>query len=744
MSLAACGGAELPTPAQYVDPFIGTGGHGHTFPGAVMPHGMIQLSPDTRLTGWDACSGYHYSDSTIIGFSHTHLSGTGIGDYGDILMMPTAGCGHITPGDESDTSTGYRSRFSHSGESARPGYYSVMLDDYGIKAELTATIRTGMHRYTFPATDDAAIVVDLGHTLHNQHNTLLSLHVISPTEIEGVKKTAGWAKEHLVCFYARFSKPFEADIYLDGNKVDEKTVSGTNVKARLRFRTAGGEEVMVKTGISAVDTEGARRNLESEIPGWDFDKVSGSALQSWNEALSKIEITGGDVASKRIFYTGLYHALISPNTFVDIDGRYRGQDLQIHNAAEGHYYTVFSLWDTFRALHPLMSIIDPELNQRFAKTLVDKSREGGLLPMWDLASNYTGTMIGYHAVSVVVEAYLKGARNFDPEEAFAACVRSSKYRKFDAGYVDNGINAGAIMPLGILYKDSLGVIPCDADYESVAKALEYAYNDWCIAQFAKALGKDREYTEYMEKAMYYKKYFDPATGFMRGRYADGSWREPFNPSASNHRADDYCEGNAWQWSWFAPHDVEGLIALYGGRERFAARLDSLFTTSSKLEGDAVSSDISGLIGQYAHGNEPSHHITHLYHYVGQSWKTQELVDSILHGLYFDQPDGLSGNEDCGQMSAWYILNSMGLYSVAPASLTYSFSRPLFDRVTVSLGEGKMLSITARNNSRRNKYIQTITVDGKQWNTPFIDYPTLMAGAKIVIVMGDKPNRDFGA
>lgn len=732
---------------QYVDPFIGTGGHGHTYPGASMPNGMVQLSPDTRMEGWDACSGYHYTDNTIIGFSHTHLSGTGIGDYGDILIMPTVNTNAIDRGEENNTSTGYRSKFSHKNEVASPGYYSVLLEDYDVLAELTATTRAGFHRYTFPESDNAAIILDLSHTLQFHRNTLLSMHVVSDTEIEGIKKTSGWAKDHTVCFYAKFSKPFTLESYVNGELVeaDDDTLTGDDVKARLSFATKKGEQVLVKVGISAVDTEGAKKNLEAELTDWDFDKVSKQANNVWEKELSGIEITTDDKDARTIFYTSLYHTMLSPNTYVDVDGRYRGQDLKIHTMENGEqYYTVFSLWDTFRALHPLMTLIKPELNSKFVNTLVKKYQEGGQLPMWDLASNYTGTMIGYHSVSVIVEAYLKGITDFDPELAFEACVEASRYRDYKVGFSDNGLNTGELKPIGLFYKNTLGYIPSDLDNESVAKALEYSYNDWCIAQFAKALGKEEEYKEFSEKGLYYKKYFDPETRFMRGILKDGSWNVPFDPAASNHRKDDYCEGNAWQWSWYAPHDVEGLVELYGGNDGFVNKLDSLFTVSSELVGDAVSSDISGLIGQYAHGNEPSHHITHLYNYVGQSWKTQELVDHILYDLYFNDPNGLAGNEDCGQISAWYILNAVGLYSIAPANGEFTFGRPIFDNVVMRLGDsGKKLVITTKNNSRTNKYIQSISIDGEPYNSAIIPYSKLMSGINIEIEMGDTPNKEFG-
>ncbi len=707
---------------SYVNPFIGTGGHGHTFPGATMPHGMVQLSPDTRIAGWDACSGYHYSDNTIIGFSHTHLSGTGIGDYGDILLMPMAGEYFTEAGDEAKPESGYRSSFSHCEEVARPGYYSVELDNE-ITAELTATTRVGMHRYTFGGdSEKRAVIIDLAHSLQRHATTEAEINIISDTQIEGYKVTRGWAKRQPIYFYAEFSEPFEAE--MAGER-----------KVLLKFGDV--DQLLAKVAISAVDSEGARGN-SAEIAAWDFDGVARDAHKAWNDQLAKIHIESENQEQKTIFYTALYHSAISPNTFIDLDGRYFAQDQTIR---KGDYnYTVYSLWDTYRAQHPLLSITDPELNNRFAANLVQKYVEGGSLPKWDLWANYTGTMTGYHAVSMIVEAYLKGARGFDAEKAFEACLHSSSYHPIDVSFIDGEISTGSLMPLSRRYKDELGYIPGDLEHESVANGLEYAYTDWCIAQFAKALGKDKEAAEFERKAKFYANYFDKSTGFMRGKLKDGSWRTPFDPRASNHRADDYCEGNAWQWSWYVPHDVEGLVALHGSREAFVAKLDGLFAESSELTGEQVSGDITGLIGQYAHGNEPSHHITHLYNYVGEGWKCQEKVDEILTTLYFNDPNGLAGNEDCGQMSAWYILNSMGLYSIAPASLEYSFARPLFDKVEIALEGDKVLSITTTNNSAENKYIEQIKVNGAVWSKPTIDYATLMAGAKIEIAMSNQPNK----
>lgn len=726
---------------KYVNPFIGTGGHGHTFPGVTLPHGMIQPSPDTRMTGWDACSGYHYSDKTIIGFSHTHLSGTGIGDYGDILLMPMAGELFVNRGEETEPEKGYRSAFSHSNEVAIPGYYSVELKDDNIFAELTATTRTALHRYTFPESDNAAVILDLTHNLQGHKNLELSINIISDTEIEGCKMTRGWAKKQPVYFYAKFSKPFDAEIYSKGEISDSKSLKSDDIKALLKFKTEEKEQVSVKLSISAVDVRGAKQNMEAELAGWDFEATCRVANAAWNEQLSKIDITTSDNTDKVKFYTALYHAAISPNIFIDVDGRYLGQNLEIHqgNKEEG-YYTVYSLWDTYRALNPLLTITEPSFNNKLAANLIQKYEEGGCLPKWDLWSNYTGTMTGYHAVSVICEAYLKGARNFDAEKAFEACVHSSSYHPIEASFLDGNIATGALMPKSKQYKDSLGYIPGDFETESVANGLEYAYTDWCIAQFAKALGKDKEYEEFAKKGQYYKNYFNAETGFMRGKLSDGSWREPFDPRASNHRKDDYCEGNAWQWSWYVPHDISGLVELHGSKSKFSARLDSLFSTSSEIVGEQVSGDISGLIGQYAHGNEPSHHITHIYNYIGEPWKCQELVDKILKELYFNDPNGLAGNEDCGQMSAWYLLNSMGLYSIAPASGEYSFGRPIFDKVVINLENGKKLTISTTNNSKENKYIQSIKINGKEHSSMIVDYDVLMSGATIDIEMGSMPNK----
>lgn len=723
--------------ASYVNPFIGTGGHGHTYPGVIVPNGMIQPGPDTRIYEWDACSGYYYADSTINGFSHTHLSGTGCGDYGDILLMPTTGIQDYYPTGKASQQMAYASAFSHDNEIAQPGYYSVFLDRYKVKAEITATKRVAIHRYTFPKTDKAGFILDLDYSLQRQKNEDMELEVISDTEIRGRKKTVYWAFDQYINFYAKFSKPFTYTLITDSVALDKGGELLPTAKVLLNFQTKENEQVLVKVGISAVDMDGARRNAETEIPEWNFDAVQRSARAEWNKYLSKIAIDTKDENQKSIFYTALYHTGMQPNLFSDVDGRYLGMDLKPHQGnISDPVYTVFSLWDTFRAYHPLMTIIDPELNEAFVRSLISKQREGGIFPMWELAANYTGTMIGYHAASVIADAYVKGYRNYNIKEAYKACLRAAEYDT--TGILCPALVLPHLMPPAKYWKNKIGYIPCDKDNESVAKALEYAYDDWCISILAGAMGDNNNEEKYAAFAKAYKVYYDSSIRFMRGLDSKGQWRTPFNPRSSNHRNDDYCEGNAWQWSWFAPHDVDGLVKLMGGRKAFINKLDSLFTVSSELEGKQVSVDISGMIGQYAHGNEPSHHITHLYNYVGQPYKTQALVDSVLNTLYSNAPDGLSGNEDCGQMSAWYVLNAMGFYQVCPGKPIYSIGRPLFNKVKIALANGKTFTIIAHNNSRNNKYIQKMSLNGKILKTPFFTHKDIVDGSTLELTMGDKP------
>lgn len=735
LGMAAC--TQTSTSQDYTDfvnPFIGTGGHGHTYPGAVVPNGMIQPSPDTRIYQWDACSGYYYNDSTINGFSHTHLSGTGCGDYGDVLLMPTVGKQDYHAMGSESQQMAYASAFSHQNETAQPGYYSVVLDRYNVKAELTATKRAAIHRYTFPQSDESGFILDLDYSLQRQKNEEMELEVISDTEICGRKKTVYWAFDQYINFYAKFSKPFTYTMVTDSMALDEGGPLLPTAKVLLHFNTKAGEEVYVKVGISAVDIDGARKNVEAEIPEWDFNGVRKAARASWNDYLAKIDIDTDNKDQKTMFYTALYHTGMQPNLFTDVDGRYLGMDLKAHQGSVNEpMYTVFSLWDTFRAYHPLMTIIDPDLNEAFIRSLIQKQREGGVFPMWELAGNYTGTMIGYHAVPVIVDAYMKGYHNFDVNEAYKACLRVAEYDT--AGIECPPLVLPHLMPQAKYWKNKIGYVPCDKDNEAVAKALEYAYNDWCISAFAESLGDAANHEKYAKFAEGYKTYFDPSTRFMRGLDSKGNWRTPFNPRSSTHRNDDYCEGTAWQWTWFVPHQIDGLVELMGGREGFISKLDSLFTVSSVLEGENTSADISGLIGQYAHGNEPSHHIIHMYNYVGQPYRTQELVDSVLQTLYFNDPDGLSGNEDCGQMSAWYILNAMGFYQVCPGKPVYSIGRPLFNKATVNLKDGKKFTVIAKNNSRENKYIQSIVLNGKPLDEPFFTHQDIVDGGTLELTMG---------
>ena len=732
--------AEQDLPKEYTDSvnvFIGTGGHGHTFPGATLPHGMVQLSPDTRLFGWDACSGYYYDDTSIMGFTHTHLSGTGIGDYGDILFMPVVGEKPLIAGTAENPDEGYRSRFSHEQESARPGYYQVLLQDDSINVELTATLRAGLHRYTYPKASDARLIVDMEPTIHGHQHPVTQIRVVNDSTIAGMKYTVGWAKRHYVYFYAVFSSPFDYKLYSGTEyQSDSTSVTVNTAKAVMSFRNLPADgRVLAKVGISSVDEEGARLNVEAEIPNWDFEGVMKQANTTWNEALGKIDIETSDNDSRTVFYTSLYHAFIQPSLASDVDGRYRTMGHEIKQDASYTNYTVFSLWDTFRAAHPLYTIVTPEQNQAFIRSLLRKYDEGGILPKWELASNETGTMIGYHAVSVIADAMMKKQCDFDVKKALEACIRSSVYDTTGVTpMMDRQILNGKLMPVSIKYKNELGYIPCDKVGGSVSQGLEFAYNDWLIAQMMKEHNRKDLYDKYMELSRNYRNYFDPETKLMRGRLSDGSWITPFDP-ASVQRPSNYVEGNAWQWAWFVPQDVEGLMELVGGQKSFEAHLDTLFTTSSELTGDPnAATDVTGMIGQYAHGNEPSHHIPYLYNYAGAPRKTQALVDHILRTLYHNDPNGLSGNEDVGQMSAWYALSAMGFYSFCPGRPVYEIGRPIFDKVTIHLSNGKDFVIQAKNKSVENKYIRSMKLNGEDLAEPRFSHFDLMKGGELIFEM----------
>ena len=704
--------------AKYVNPFIGTGGHGHTYPGATLPFGMVQLSPDTRLEGWDGCSGYHYSDDVVYGFSHTHLSGTGVPDYADILFMPTTGDVKLNNG-VNNPDEGYASRFSHKNEKASPGFYSTYIDDYRIQVELTATKRAGFHKYTFPAGKESNIIIDLKHRDKVVNSWF---RVVSNTEVEGFRRSTAWADDQYIYFVAKFSKPFKNfGIAKDDKLTEHKELEGENIKAFLTFETKEDEDILVKVGISAVNAEGAWDNMEKEMPGWDFEEVKSGARDEWNRELNKIVVKGGTEDQKMVFYSALYHAFLVPNLFMDVDGDYRGRDLKVHTAKGFDYYTVFSLWDTFRGEHPLFTITQQKRTIDFIKTMIAQYEQGGRLPVWELAGNETECMIGYHSIPIIVDAYMKGLDGFDVEKAYEAMKHSADLDFF-------GLRS---------YKE-FGYIPAEDESESVSKTLEYAYDDWCIAQMAKSLGKDDDYKRFIKRAQSYKNIFDPAVGFMRAKM-NGRWFSPFDPREVNF---NFTEANSWQYSFFAPQDVDGLIKIMGGKDAFEKKLDSLFNTSSETTG-RQQSDITGLIGQYAHGNEPSHHMAYLYDYIGKPWKTQQRVRQIMDNFYSNKPDGLCGNEDCGQMSAWYILSSMGLYPVTPGSNIYAIGTPLFPEVQINMENGKTFVIKAENVSDKNIYIQSAILNGKPFNKSFLTHNQIISGGEIIFEMGSKPNKSWG-
>ena len=705
--------------AQYVDPFIGTGGNGHTFPGATMPFGMVQLSPDTRLTGWDGCSGYHYSDNIIYGFSHTHLSGTGISDYGDILLMPMAGEPNLDALVNGSTDKGYASSFNHRNEKAWPGYYSVLLDDGNIKAELTTTNRVGFHRYTFPKASPRSIILDL---VHRDQVLDSYLRIIDATHIEGYRRSTGWAKDQIVYFVAEFSQPFGFEIALDG-KLDGrlKQARGKSIKAVFDVPANRGP-LLVKVAISSVSVEGARRNLVAELPGWSFDGVVQRARAGWNRELNRIEASGGTEDQVKTFYTALYHTMVAPNLFMDVDGQFRGRDLQTHTARGFTNYSVFSLWDTFRAAHPLYTIIEQKRTTDFINTFLAQYEHGGRLPVWELAGNETDTMIGYHAVPVIADAAVKGITGFDREKAFVAMKHSAGLKHFGLGaYMDRGY------------------ISMEDERESVSKTLEYAYDDWCIAEMARLLGHEDDYRRFIQRAQFYRNVFDPEAGFARPR-KNGGWLKPFDPREVDF---NFTEANSWQYSFFVPQDVSGLIELLGGKEKFARKLDELFTTDSKTTG-REQADITGLIGQYAHGNEPSHHMAYLYNYVGQPWKTQQRVRQIMDHFYLAEPAGLIGNEDCGQMSAWYVMSAAGFYPVTPGQPSYAIGTPLFPELRFNLENGKSFAVKARDVSAQNIYIQSATLNGWPYRHSYLLHKDLMNGGKLIFQMGPRPNMVWGS
>lgn len=700
-------------PLKYVDPFVGTGGHGHTFPGATTPFGMVQLSPDTRLEGWDGCSGYHFSDNYIYGFSHTHLSGTGVSDYGDLLLMPS---GAKNWHNGSKSSGGYRQYFSHKNEMASPGFYQVYLDSLDLVASMTASPRTGIHQYQYSLQHPQYLAIDLAH-----RDEVLSadLELLDAYTLRGHRHSKEWAQDQRLYFYIKLSHPIKSVLHKESDPIENAfdfEYRKDLQMAYLKFDNPENSPVEIKVGISAVDQDGAFQNYMAEAAGKSFNQMRFEAEKLWRDQLLKIKVAAKEQGDLINFYSSLYHSMIAPNLYQDVDGRYRGMDLEIHQDTTFNYYTVFSLWDTFRAAHPLYTIIEPERSVDFVKTLLAKYDEGGIMPIWDLASNYTGCMIGYHGVSVIADAYLKGLDGFDAQKALQAMKHSALQDH-----------------LGLKSYKALSFIPLEIESESVSKTLEYAYDDWTIAQMAKALGQTEDYHEFIKRAQNYKSVFDPKTGFMRARQYNG-WFSPFDPYEVNF---NYTEANAWQYRFFVPHDVEGLIELMGGPNNFERELDKLFSTGSVTTGrDQV--DITGLIGQYAHGNEPSHHMAYLYHYVQKPYKSQERIRQILTQLYSPTPDGISGNEDCGQMSAWYILSSLGLYPMAPGNPEYLLGSPLVDRAEIQVGD-QTFKIIAYNNERDHPYVQSVKLNGASWDKSYIPHSALTQGGVLEFFMSDEPS-----
>lgn len=713
------------SPVNYVDPYIGTGGHGHTFLGVAAPFGAVQIGPNNINKGWDWCSGYHYSDSIVIGFSHLHLNGTGCSDTGDLLFMPYTGKMRTQPGTQDNPLSGYASYYSKSDETAFPGYYGVVLKTHRTKVELTASDRVAFHRYTFPKNVEKYVMINLKDANGDDRPTDTYLEQVNDTTVSGYRCSSGWSKQQQIYFTAVFSEPIRLALFHDSIPVQGNVLQGIDVKGNV-IVASDVERLDVKVGISPVSMENAAANIRQEIADWNFERVVDETTAKWNAELSKLQVSTTDTVAKRIFYTALYHAFIQPAMFNDCNKEYRGTDKNVYGDPGFTNYTVFSLWDTYRAAHPLYTLVQPERVPDFINSMLAIYEQQGRLPVWHLYGSDTNEMIGIQSVPVIADAILKNMKGFNYEWAYQAMKASmmSDYK-------------------GLSYVTKLEYIPADKEKESVAKGLEYAIADWGVAQVARKLGKVDDYEYFSKRALAYQKYWDKDTRFFRGKNQDGSWLTPFNPVHSTHRNDAYCEGNGWQYTWLVPHDVEGLISLLGGDDAFVSKLDSLFSVNADL-GDAASPDISGLIGQYAHGNEPGHHTVYLYSYAGLQWKTAEKVDYILSQMYHDSPDGLQGNEDCGQMSSWYVFSSLGFYPVNPSNGIYVFGRPIFDKVALKLPENKVFEIKTVNNSRENKYIQSVQLNGRPYDKSYISHADIVNGGTLVITMGNKPNKDFGA
>ena len=724
LCLASCGssqkGQEMEDLTQFVDSRIGTGGHGHVFYGANVPYGFIQLGPTSIPQSWDWVSGYHVSDSTVIGFPHTHLSGTGIGDLHDINVMPVVGEVTYSRGDASSYETGLWSYSDRSKEVVTPGYYRTHLSRYNVDVELTATKRVGFHKYTFLGNESPAIVFDMVNGGCWDKTTEAVIRVVNDSTVSGYRYSKGWADDQRVFFRAEFSRKFDNVEFIVNDSVKEGDMAkGAQLFARVNFAAGNQEPVYMKVALSPTSEEGAQLNMQTELSGWDFEKTIADAKAAWNKELNKVKVYTTDEASKKIFYTSLYHTLFAPSEFCDVNGDYYGADKQMHKGEGFVNYTTFSLWDTYRAAQPLMTILHPEKMSDVINTMLHIHQQQGKLPVWHLMGCETNCMVGNPGVPVVADAILKDIKGFDTELAFKALKESSM-----------------LPERGMEHRIEYGFIPADKMTEAIAYDMEYAIADWAVAQAAQKLGKQEDYEYFLKRSKSYKNYFDASTGFMRGKMLDGSWRTPFSPYASSHREDDYCEGNAWQYTWLVPHDVEGLVECFGSKEAFVNKLDSLFLANGDM-GEASSPDISGLIGQYAHGNEPSHHTVYLYTLVGQPWKTADRIKEILHTMYTDQPDGLSGNEDVGQMSAWYILSSFGFYQVEPAGGKFVFGYPNFDKVEIAVPAGKFV-IERENKGQQNNYIQGIVFNGTEYKKPWIEYADIMKGGELKFLMGDEP------
>ncbi|MBU3123966.1 GH92 family glycosyl hydrolase [Sinomicrobium sp. 2019215] len=740
--------------ARYVDPMIGTAKMGHTYPGATVPFGSVQLSPDTDTIPYAVdgqynpdvykyCAGYQYSDKTIVGFSHTHFSGTGHSDLGDFLIMPTVGELKLNPGTADKPDTGYRSTFSHDNEKAEPAYYSVLLDDYDIKAELTATTRVGMHQYTFPKSDKAHIILDLMSGIYNydEKNVWIFVRVENDTLVTGFRQTNGWARTRKVYFAMSFSKPFvkygqvnEDNHVYKGfwRKFDQSEnfpeMAGEKLRTYFGFKTGEGEKVKIKFAISPVSTEGALANMKAEIPHWDFDQVKQKGRELWNKELNKAVVETVSEEDKVNFYTAMYHAFLGPTEYMDVDGKYRGLDMNIHQADGFTNYTSFSLWDTYRALHPLFNLLQPSRNSDMVQSMLahyDQSVHP-MLPVWSHYANENWCMIGYHSASVIADAIVKDNTGFDAEHALQASVQTAKI-----GYYD-----------GLKYYMDMGYVPEDKNGASVSKTLEYAYDDWAIAQAAKKLGKEEVYREFTKRSENYKNVFDKASGFMRPKLSDGSFKREFDPLDTHGQG--FIEGNSWNYSLYVPHDPSTMIGMMGGKQRFTERLDSLFTMELPDKYFAKTEDISreGIIGNYVHGNEPSHHVVYLYNWTDTPWKSQDKIRMILKRMYQTGADGLGGNDDFGQMSAWYIFSTLGFYPVAPGSEDYALGSPSVKHASIRLENGNVFEVSAENQSDKNVFVEKVELNGELLASPFIKHSDILKGGNLTFYMTDKPNKEL--